>query len=103
MNFIERLDQLLREKNITKKELSVGANIPYATIQSWYQKGYSDIRATTLLSLSDFFNCSVDYLLGNDSMPSPELNEWLFIFNQLSPENQKILSDAAKALRQGQG
>ena len=62
MSFLEKLDMLMEEKGINKSKLSKGSDIPYTTITSFYEKGYKDIRLSTLKKLSSFFGCSIDYM-----------------------------------------
>lgn len=62
MTFIEKLDKLMEENNLNKHSLSVQCGIPYTTIDGFYKKGTDNIKLSTLRKLSDFFDCSLDYL-----------------------------------------
>lgn len=67
MNIEGRLEQLMLTKNLTKAQLSKGANIPYTTIDGMFKKGCHNIKLTTLVKLADYFGVSVDYLIGRGS------------------------------------
>ncbi|MDR0936554.1 MAG: helix-turn-helix domain-containing protein [Oscillospiraceae bacterium] len=66
--FLETVNQLLREKGITKSELSRNGHIPYTTIDGWYKKGTAGVRLETLKKLTSYFDVSFDYLVtGQDT------------------------------------
>lgn len=71
-NFPERLKQLRKEKGLTLKELSEHlGDIKVASI-SRYEHGRREPNIDKLLEIADFFNCSVDYLIGNTSYKNAE-------------------------------
>lgn len=61
MNFLEKLDNLMREHDLNKSSLSKSCGILYTTIDGWYKKGCEDIRLSTLKKLASYFNTSLDY------------------------------------------
>ncbi|SKC61798.1 helix-turn-helix domain-containing protein [Maledivibacter halophilus] len=63
MNFQSRLRQLRKEMNMTQEELAQKLNITKANI-SKYETGRIQPNIETLTFLSNFFNVSIDYLLG---------------------------------------
>lgn len=62
MNFLDKLDILLKEKNINRHQLSELSDIPYMTIMNFYKKGTDNIKLSTLKKLSSFFEVSLDYI-----------------------------------------
>lgn len=60
--FWERLESLLKEKNLRQTDLAKICNIKDGTISTW-KKGYVPQRQT-LKILADYFNVTTDYLLG---------------------------------------
>lgn len=48
MKLTEKLDLLMAEKGINKAELAREADIPYTTITSLYDKGYENVKLSTL-------------------------------------------------------
>jgi len=52
-----------RKKNLTQTQLSEAIGVSRITINKW-EKGKSTPSVEMLLKLSEFFNVSVDYLLG---------------------------------------
>lgn len=61
MDFLEKLNQLMKQNNLNKRTLSKSCNIPYTTIDNWYKRGYEGLKLTTLKKLSDYFQISLDY------------------------------------------
>lgn len=82
----ERLKKLREEMKLTQIELGKAFNISHSTINR-YENGLRQPDNETLINMSNFFNVSVDYLLGisntrNDSeritdilQNNPELQE----------------------------
>ena len=63
MTMTEKLDVLMTEKGINKSQLSRLSGIPYMTIVNFYEKGTENIKRSTLIKLSRFFEVTVDYLI----------------------------------------
>ncbi|WP_039653781.1 helix-turn-helix domain-containing protein [Clostridium tyrobutyricum] len=63
MSFGKRLKQLREEKGITQEELGKIVNLSKANI-SKYEKNTIEANNDTLTMFADFFNVSIDYLLG---------------------------------------
>lgn len=67
MDFLDKLEFLMKEKNITNlNELSTQSNIPYTTLKGFYTRGTDKIQKSTLKKLADFFNITLDYLVCDD-------------------------------------
>lgn len=65
--FIKKLETLMRKKGIkNRSQLSKQSGIPYTTIVGFFEKGTENIRRTTLIKLSDFFGCSLEYLVSDE-------------------------------------
>ncbi len=89
MNFLEKLDFLLVQRNMNKLQLSKATGIPYTTIDSFYKKGYDNIKLSTLLKLSNYFQCTLDYLVDDNS---EEINNITDI-NANQPQDTTILTE----------
>ena len=68
-SLIDRLDELKVSRNLLQKQVAEGAGIPLRTYQR-YENGEREPSASTLVALSDFFNVSIDYLLGRSDNPA---------------------------------
>jgi transcriptional regulator with XRE-family HTH domain len=66
----EKLDKLMKERGITKADLARESGIPYTTITSLYDKGYDNVKLSTLKKLANYFGCSLDYIADDDVVES---------------------------------
>lgn len=58
-----RLRQLRNERNLSQKDVAEKIKIPQTTY-SGYENNKREPNSEMLITLADFFNCSVDYLIG---------------------------------------
>ena len=68
MLLCERLSELKSSKQLMQKEIAQGAGVPLRTYQR-YETGEREPSASTLSALADFFNVSIDYLVGRTDNP----------------------------------
>jgi transcriptional regulator with XRE-family HTH domain len=71
MVFGDRLRMLREEKELSQEELVKHFEVDRATI-SRYEKGNRQPDFSTSDKLADYFNCSVDYILGRSDQRRPE-------------------------------
>ena len=67
MGLTDKLDLLMRERNINKAELARESGIPYTTIDGFYKKGSDNAKLSTLKKLCAYFGCSLDYLADDNT------------------------------------
>ena len=92
---IERIFKLLKEKNITAKELSTAINISAGNISDW-KKGKSKPSTDAISKIADYFDVSTDYLLGKTDIPDKKHYEYLDKGNIAFYQGYKGLSDEGK-------
>lgn len=100
--FFYRLKDLRIEKNKTQKEVATAIQTTDDTIYSW-EKGRSQPSIEMLARLADFFECSIDYLVGreddfgvissSESSLSGEEERLLSLFRQLPNTRKKTILD----------
>lgn len=86
MNLLEKLDALKAAKGVNNAELARAAGIPVTTIYGLYQKGYANMKLSTLEALSNYFGVTLDYL-ARDDVKSVGHNA-----SELSTEDMRVLS-----------
>lgn len=110
MTFVERLNELLNERNISRRQLAIASGIPNTTINNWFNR--SSLPTLDIVEqLADYFQCSIDYLSGREdydgnivikttakSLP----NELLLIYQELDSMHRNILLGIAKNVLQAQ-
>lgn len=99
----ERLKELRKEKKLLQKELAYDLNLSQETI-SLYETNRREPDYTTLIKIADYFNVSVDYLLGRTDIKDPmnkiesEFNK-SFNIEDLSPESREDLKKYIELLK----
>ncbi len=58
-----RLIELKRKHNKLQKDIASGIGIPLTTYQR-YEKGLREPTESSLIAIADYFNVSIDYLVG---------------------------------------
>ena len=69
--FEDRLSKLREEMNLNKKEVAKALNMPYTTYLN-YENNEREPNSETLIQISQFFNVSIDYLLGISEVKTPD-------------------------------
>ena len=62
MGLTDKLDLLMKDRNINKADLARESGVPYTTIDGFYKKGSENAKLSTLKKLCTYFNCTLDYL-----------------------------------------
>ena len=107
MSFYETLSSLMKKRNVTAKQLSEKLKIGKNQFKYWKDNGNIP-NGETLISLADYFDCSVDYLLGLSDDPvragnapnnlSTNESTIVELFRQLSDTQQGELIGRAKMM-----
>lgn len=61
--FIDRLDELLREKGVTRKQMLCDLELGKNSFLNW-QTRETLPNGTTLVKIADYFDVSLDWLVG---------------------------------------
>lgn len=89
MTFAQRLRELINEKGIQDKELTLICDVGQSTVAMWFKGNIP--RADTLITLADYFEVSIDYLLGHSddfgNIQHPEQKE------ELTPGERELLRE----------
>ena len=68
----DRLQQLKIEKKLLQKDIAKDNNLSLRAYQ-YYERGERVPTSDTLIKLADYFNVSIDYLVGRTD--NPEINK----------------------------
>ena len=71
MGLTDKLDLLMKERNINKADLARESGVPYTTIDGCYKRGSENAKLSTLKKLCTYFNCTLDYLADDDVGDQP--------------------------------
>ncbi len=64
--FAKRLINLRENRNLYQKDIAKIFNVEQATVSNW-EKGKRIPDSDTLIKIANYFNVSIDYLLGNEN------------------------------------
>ena len=66
--FSERLKTLRKENKIMQKDIALSMKLPIRTYQS-YEYGEAEPNIALIVRLADYFDVSLDYLVGRSDNP----------------------------------
>lgn len=87
MNFLNNLDNLMKNKNTTKKELAKVLGISPATITMWFTRGCDNVNLSTVVNIANYFNITIDELVNGS------------IQNQVSFSNKDFTKSELRAIK----
>jgi len=61
--FSKRLEELIKEKNLTLKKIAIGINMTETSICDW-KNCKIEPKISSIVALANFFNVSVGYMAG---------------------------------------
>lgn len=107
---MEKLRQIRKEAGITMKQLAVAVGVAEASI-SFYETGKRQPDIDTLCRLANYFNVSIDYLVGNNTaLTASENSERIFatdaeerelitLFRSITREAKDVILNNARAAK----
>lgn len=105
---MNRMKSLREERGMPMKEVARRLGIPYTTYVN-YEKGTREPNSEMLIHLANFYNCSVDYLIGKTSEriddttldTASEISDWLLelVGNLAEAQEIQLLLDAGQLER----
>lgn len=109
MELSETLKTLRLEANLTQYQLARKINIGQSTIVG-YEKGEREATLTNLIRYADFFNVSIDFLVGRENdfgnivikKEAPQLSaeelEIIENYRKLNPSGKKLIKQTFETL-----
>lgn len=99
MTVLEKIDFLMAERKLNRRQLSIQSNIPYSTISNLWVRGSDSMRLPTFRALCDFFGVTMDSMAYDEmgivykkdvKMPeiSPSEREMIYSFRYLEEEGR---------------
>ncbi len=84
-----KIKELRKQNSITAKKLGEAVNVAESTI-SLYESGKRSPDYATLIKIADYFNVSLDYLLGRETEKTEQPTE----YGELSAEKKALIDFA---------
>lgn len=88
--FGERLTRLREEKGYTGTYVAEQIGVDTSNISKWELGSRDNPTSTVLIKLSDFFNCSIDYLLGRTEDIQSLTDTVMRLFESFDREQQLL-------------
>ena len=96
MDWLENIKKIKKNKGFTNESLSEKSGISIGTLNKLLCGATSDPKLSTLLSLSDALDCSLDALIGIRKEPSSALGKELLLrYEALDAAGRKAVDDVA--------
>lgn len=96
-----RLKELRNAASLSQDELGNALGLSKSSISN-YEKGYRQPDMATLHSIADYFNVTVDYLIGRSALPtfkvSPKEEILLQVYRSLPEDKRYLLLELFRAL-----
>ena len=96
--FSDRINDIMRKRNITQKQLAELANVTESAM-SYYVNGTRTPRIQVLSRLAGVLGVTTDYLLGTDSLEPDDETQYQYLERNLKKLNPEQLEKAEKVLR----
>ena len=105
--FFDRLKELCAAKGVSTYRACTDIGLNRAAVAKW--KNGSQPSGTTAVKLAEYFGVSVDYLLGNEKVPTPEHGQDILEevdiafygdFKALSEDDKQTLRAMARLMRE---
>ena len=103
ITFAERLKELREKRGLLQKAVASDLNIGNTTLSN-YEQNVSSPNPEMLIAIADYFDTTVDYLLGRTDNPDPigfageRDNRLLQSFNALSVADKALITEFAAVL-----
>ena len=103
--FIETLKGLMSEKKVTTNKMLTDLGLGKNSMVNWTKRGTIP-NGETLQKLADYFNVSVDYLIGKEKkLPisgelSEELSRFIQLLSKMNSEQKKFLLHLMQTMAQ---
>lgn len=91
MNIYDRINKLLKDKKVTRKDLAKETGISYQTLSSLFYRQSGNMSLTTIKSIAEYFQVSVDYLvMGESFLVKEKAEKYLGDNNEIDYEILRI-------------
>ena len=67
MTVLEKIEFLMAERKMNKRQLSINSKIPYSTISNLWVRGSDSMRLPTFRALCDFFGVTMDSMAWDEN------------------------------------
>ena len=95
MAFLENLDALLKENNMSRAELARQIGIAPSTINSWFNRSCDGVSLKILRDIAGFFNVTLETLVN-----SQDIKSLYFTSKEFSDTELQMISRFSRLLKE---
>ncbi len=100
MEFKDRLKSLRTERNLTINNIAEITGVSKVSAWQW-ENGFNFPKESTLEKIADYFDVSLDYLMGRTDIKKPATDNFQFAFSdydKLTDDQKEIIKNLAASL-----
>lgn len=101
----DKIQLLMMSRHMNKADLAKAVGVSSGNLSDW-SNGRSSPSIDKLIKLADFFDVSIDYIVGRDDRyptPSPDTFELIRMYENLDKEGRTIVLGTAYQQKQRMG
>ena len=66
MNLLEKIEFLMLQNHLSRRQLSIQSGIPYSTLDNWWKRGSTSMSLSTFTILCEFFGVTMESMVYDD-------------------------------------
>ena len=66
MTVLEKIEFLLKENHLNKRQFSIRSDMPYSTVDNIWKRGTESMRLPTFMKICDYFGVTMDSMAYDD-------------------------------------
>lgn len=91
MDFLTRLQRVMKMHGDSRHKLSKDSGIPYTTIERLFNNGWENARISTIQKICDHYGLSIDFMVYGANRASTSENEPFEKYSRLSPYGRSLI------------
>lgn len=107
MTLLEKIDYLMKENHLNKRQFSIKSDMPYSTIDNIWKRGTESMRLPTFMKICDYFGVTMDSMAYDDreieyrkdqDEPIPMYDrDYIRKYMELDPQRKEIVNATINA------
>ena len=100
MDMLAKLERRMAEIGVNKRQLAIQSGVPYTTVIGFWDKGYENMKLSTLRRLAAYLQVSIDYLVRDEvTEPSYGIGQ---VYDTISAREKELINAYRKLNDAGQ-
>ena len=91
MDFLTRLQRVMKMNGDSKHKLSKDSGIPYTTLERLFNNGWENARISTIQKICDHYGLSIDFMVYGAKKAMPDEFEISEKYSKMSPYGRSLV------------